>query len=224
MNEDNAKEIMRKVLQADRIIHEQQLGIDWTPPAEDLFKNVDPLFFHRQNTMIPTTISDAENVYENEMGGKLETKQQDDLKESLASKFQDHKNNSKTMKLTLELLCNEAGFLVEDKLQKLLEPLHRDEQSLMRLDSIFKALGVETVEDIERLTSHFVNEISISSQDLHKSRSQLIIEDNCKLIHPDDVLLAIRSFVEKSHERATISQDISIAEETKESEREMRGI
>ncbi|KAJ3192961.1 hypothetical protein HK101_005690 [Irineochytrium annulatum] len=77
-------------------------------------------------------------------------------KESLASKFKDHNRYSKTMKRMLELLCNEAGFLVEEKLQKLLAPLQRDEQSLMKLDSIFKALGVETVEDIEKLTSYFV--------------------------------------------------------------------
>ncbi|KAJ3171784.1 hypothetical protein HK101_011229, partial [Irineochytrium annulatum] len=42
MNEELTQELMRKVLQADRIIHEQQLGLKWNPPADDPFVTVDP--------------------------------------------------------------------------------------------------------------------------------------------------------------------------------------
>lgn len=202
MNEEDAKEIMRKVLQADRIIHEQQLGMKWEPPHDDLFRNVDPLFFHDSGHS-HKNIKDAEVSFEQDMKDRVDPKisEAEDLKESLAAKFQDHKSNSKTMKKTLELLCNEAGFLVEDKLQKLLAPLHSDEQSLMRLDSIFKALGVETVEDIERLTSYFVKESTLVEEDNTKSKSQLIIEDSALLIHPNDVVAAIRNFVDQSRQR-----------------------
>ena len=31
-------ELMRKVLQADKIIHEQQLGLNWFPPSEHIFQ------------------------------------------------------------------------------------------------------------------------------------------------------------------------------------------
>merc|ERR1719375_2512901 len=36
LNEANVRQLMSKVLDADRIIHEQQLGLEWTPPREDL--------------------------------------------------------------------------------------------------------------------------------------------------------------------------------------------
>jgi dynein regulatory complex protein 1 len=68
----------------------------------------------------------------------------------------------------------------------------------MRLDSIFKALGVETVEDIERLTSYFVNDDTISETDRDKSKSQLIAEDNAQLIKPEEVVIAIRKFTEEN--------------------------
>ena len=37
MNEEAVTDLMRKVLQADKIIHEQQLGLHWFPPSEQLF-------------------------------------------------------------------------------------------------------------------------------------------------------------------------------------------
>ncbi|KAG5459892.1 MAG: hypothetical protein BJ554DRAFT_8132 [Olpidium bornovanus] len=45
MNEEIARELMRKILLADRIIYEQQLGLTWTAPPEDLFRDVGPEVF-----------------------------------------------------------------------------------------------------------------------------------------------------------------------------------
>lgn len=115
MNEEEAKEIMRKVLQADRIINEQQLGLKWEPPKEDLFRNIDPLSFRgTTGSSIPKNLREAEADYEQEMNNRATNPNGDaiDLKESLTAQFQDLKAHSKTMKKTLELLCNEAGFLV----------------------------------------------------------------------------------------------------------------
>ncbi|KAI8928360.1 sperm tail-domain-containing protein [Entophlyctis helioformis] len=210
MNEEEARELMRKVLQADRIIYEQQLGMRWSPPREDLFRNIDPSFFQEMVEDESKNIQDAQAAFEDNMEDRLATSNVEgdsDKKESLAAKFQDHKGHSKTMKKTLELLCNEAGFLVEDKLQKLLAPLHRDEQSLMKLDSIFKALGVETVEDIERLTSYFVAETNearpATGTNAYKSKAQLLTDDNTILIHPNEVVRAIRKYVELNRESSS---------------------
>ncbi|KAI8832029.1 sperm tail-domain-containing protein [Chytridium lagenaria] len=209
MNEELTKELMRKVLQADRIIHEQQLGLNWTPPDESVLEEA-PL----GNACVTATA--AEEDHSMEIAATITAEglfddqaQPDKTKESLATKFKDHNRYSKNMKRMLELLCNEAGFLVEDKLQKLLAPLHRDEQSLMKLDSIFKALRIETVEDIEKLTSYFVaretepvesgNEPTLESQrpgtaiDSNHHHDDV---ENTTLIHPNDVVKAIRRFVE----------------------------
>lgn len=77
----------------------------------------------------------------------------------------------------------------------------------MRLDSIFKALGVESIEDIERLSSFFVAEPSslAVSDDPVRSRVQLIVEDEAQLIHPNEVVDAIRRFTENSKTGGAIS-------------------
>ena len=83
---------------------------------------------------------------------------------------------------------------MEDKLQKLLVSLPKDEQSLMKLDSIFKALGVDTFEDIERLVSFFVRDSNESIEDKAKS----VHEDRAQLIHPNEVIAAIKRFADES--------------------------
>lgn len=114
MNEEQAKEIMRKVLQADRIITEQQLGLHWQPPSEDFFRNVDPHFFQENVNDQGIQIQDAQEAFEDTLddGYRIKSQMETSHRESLAAKFNDHKSNSKTMKRALELLCNEAGFLV----------------------------------------------------------------------------------------------------------------
>lgn len=44
---------------------------------------------------------------------------------------------------------------MESKLLKLLSPLEKDDQSLMKLDAIFAALHVENEDDIYRLATYF---------------------------------------------------------------------
>ncbi|KAJ3393070.1 hypothetical protein HDU92_008014 [Lobulomyces angularis] len=163
MNEEIAKEKMRKVLQADRIIHEQQLGLEWNPPDEEIFSTVEPSpiadikQFHKQpevSKLEKETGAAAHLIAAASLNEEMDDEEVS-FKETFGLKLS-KKGYSKTMKKMLELLCNEAGFLVEERLQKLLAPLHKDEQSLMKLDSIFKAIGVSTVEDIEHLTSYFI--------------------------------------------------------------------
>ena len=109
MNEEMAKEKLRKVLQADRIIHEQQLGLEWKAPDDDIFKSETVIQekpiekvkeLNGAAVLLPLIISEHDD---DENG--------DEIKESFGMKLT-RKSYSNTMKNMLELLCNEAGFLV----------------------------------------------------------------------------------------------------------------
>lgn len=67
---------------------------------------------------------------------------------------------------------------MDDKLLKLLEPLDENEQALMKLDSIFKALDVNTIQDIETLATYF---IASNNQDLNSEYKQNVEKINNKL-------------------------------------------
>nr|XP_006825346.1 PREDICTED: dynein regulatory complex protein 1-like [Saccoglossus kowalevskii] len=79
------------------------------------------------------------------------------------------KLSMKTIKQVLELLCDESGFLVESKLNKLLQPLESDERSLMKLDAIFAALGIETEEDIHKLATYFLQFKQVQTKSADKA-------------------------------------------------------
>jgi len=154
MNEEAITELMRKVLQADKIVHEQQLGLNWFPPSAHIFQ---PGSQGASGQRALQADGDGE-------GGPISRGQMD----------------NENIKRMLELLCNEAGFLVEGKIQKLLEPLPPDEQNLLKIDSILKVLGVEGATDVEKLLSYFLADA-----------------DNHELIHPNDAVKAIKAFVEE---------------------------
>ena len=156
MNEEIVTDLMRKVLQADKIIHEQQLGLNWFPPSEHIF--------HGGDGGPPGQRSAQASAEHPGEGGPISRGQMD----------------NENIKRMLELLCNEAGFLVEGKIQKLLEPLPPDEQNLLKIDSILKVLGVEGAVDVEKLLSYFLADA-----------------DNHELIHPNDAIKAIKAFVEE---------------------------
>ncbi|KAJ3606910.1 hypothetical protein NHX12_026426 [Muraenolepis orangiensis] len=97
-----------------------------------------------------------------------------------------------TVKRLLQLLCDEAGFLVESQLLKLLTPLDKDSQSFIKLDSIFSALGIRSQDDVYRLAEFFSNY-------RHQQTQQADAEEpgegaTSDLLHPDDVLAALKAF------------------------------
>ena len=167
MAEEEAVEAARKVLSADQCIFEQQLGLAWHGPDESML------------TSAPKST-----------GGAEQRAAQEALVEIMATEADAEDLSGGAVRAALELLCDEAGFLVESKLDRLLEPLAQGERSLMKLDSIFKALGVETEADIHRLASYFVRPEGSGSQEA------LDGAEVPALISPDEVSAALRQFVD----------------------------
>lgn len=59
------------------------------------------------------------------------------------------------MKHVAKIICDESGFLVEEELRSLLEPLIETERNLVNLDALLKALGINTVQEMQYL-AHFM--------------------------------------------------------------------
>ena len=142
--------------------------------------------------------------------GNADTKNEADNEEDkpLVPSFQHYAQimSSPLTRRILDLLTQEASsFLVEEKLQKLLMPLSPEEQSLMKLDSIFKAVGIETVDDVKRLEKHFVKE----KPGMDKNA---VPEENAELIHPNDVVKTIRRFMEDNRASGNSSTDQTLAQ------------
>ncbi|OQR89795.1 hypothetical protein THRCLA_09577 [Thraustotheca clavata] len=180
MHETEALEQINKVLQADRIIHEQQLGFVWVPPGCDL-NHVDAVVLRKQNeeSQLKTGVQEA----------------QTNSKPNL-----DHRISSAKLKYMLKLLASEAGFLVNSSVLQAIENMDDDEAELVRADSILKSLGVESEGEMERLLSCFFHDVAPPREEprniqLNREGAEIAKRLGLK-IHPDDVIQVIKKFVE----------------------------
>lgn len=93
MCEDEAKALTHRALETDRVIHEQQLGLEWASPPLPFMERSGPV---QQKTFRTATQAAADTMKE-EAGGGLE----EGLDNTAAGL------NKRTVKNILELLCDE---------------------------------------------------------------------------------------------------------------------
>ncbi|XP_064597310.1 dynein regulatory complex protein 1-like isoform X2 [Liolophura sinensis] len=243
MNEEELKELGHGVIEADRVIHEQQLGLNYQTPDIKFMENEGPL---NRDASLEKGVSASQVLQEvlsqsgtggsqvgvtgdrgdAESEGYPESEGMEQQKSTIMSKI-----SASTIKMILELLCDESGFLVETKLKTLLAPLEQDERSLMKVDAIFSALGVDTEEDVHKLSTYFMKVRQREDEEkkdegdektLAQSPDATEVEDadaeilrltgregeaktestvggspeDISLIHPNEVIKALRMFVE----------------------------
>jgi dynein regulatory complex protein 1 len=95
MNEERCKEMAQKLLDADRIVSEQQLGITWMPSDLEFMNNVGPI----DATKIPKPSIDVVR--------EILTDQPDENSARQTTTTTSHLSNI-SMKAILELLCDEG--------------------------------------------------------------------------------------------------------------------
>ncbi|XP_030626707.1 dynein regulatory complex protein 1 [Chanos chanos] len=189
MNEEEVKALVRKVLEVDRLIHEQQLGLTWVPPPMPFMEQSGPTV-----TQHPAQTSARQAAAKALQADEQEDKAEQDVVESSGGLERKGAGvDGKTVKQVLELLCDETGFLIEDKLLKLLSPVEKDEQSLMKLDSVFSAIGIENEEDVYKMTDFFMK-YKQKLKEQEEVTLTLSGGGSSDLIHPNDVLVALRAF------------------------------
>ncbi|XP_068136038.1 dynein regulatory complex protein 1 [Hyperolius riggenbachi] len=189
MNEEEMKQLVQRALEADQVIHEQQLGLPWVAPDLWFMDNVGPLVAK------PKQQKTASMLAKEVMAAAASDEQRDQVTsgEDESGPPPSQKFSPRTLKQILELLCDESGFLVESKLLQLLSPLEKDDRSLMKLDSVFGALRIEVEDDVYKLVDFF-----LKYREPHEEASQE--ESAADLIHPNDVLQALRDFTKQFHQ------------------------
>lgn len=123
MHADDAVALAKRVLTADRLLHEQQLGWVWNPPAEAVFQP--PAEEAATQAAAQAEAADEENSAEAKAA-------------QLAERLEDPRSWG-----ALDLLCDEAGFLVDGKARALVDKLPKSEQGSVQVKAILGALGID---------------------------------------------------------------------------------
>lgn len=131
-NDQLVAELVRRVLEADKVIHEQQLGLSWRPPGDHIFRT-------------PWEVA-AEEI-ESGQGEQGAAEEEDrEAARQLAEKVADPAHAG-----LLALLEAEAVFLVDARVRGELERLGGEERSRRTVRHILDALGVTNGELFDRL-------------------------------------------------------------------------
>ncbi|NXE99899.1 DRC1 protein, partial [Menura novaehollandiae] len=149
MNEEEAKGLMREALDADRIIHIQQLGIPWEEPFHWFLENVGPLGGRREKRDAIQAATEALEAGSGE-GGK------ENLEKAEDGATPRPKISRKTIRKILELLSEESGFLVENKLLRPLQEVVGSGNIIGKIRSIFEALQIEDEAELQQLLDFFL--------------------------------------------------------------------
>lgn len=186
MAEENVRELAKIVQQGDKSIYEQQLGLAWEPeqlPESPIKQQLTAT--QGNDGSISQALQYVASILSSE-GDSTTTVNDDKFPPSLVQQ-------------ALQLVCQESAFLIDEKLLRLLVPLEEDEKLLMKLDSIFKALLIETEEDIHKLMEYCLQEPQSDDESGQGT-------DETSLIHPNQVAKALRQFAEQ---RKNLSKPIS---------------
>ncbi|XP_010989511.2 dynein regulatory complex protein 1 isoform X1 [Camelus dromedarius] len=211
MNEEEAKDLISRAFDVDRIIHMQHLGLPWTAPDFWFLRNVGPI--SQQQKSATQILEEVLMQAEEEGTEESESESYLDLPKQVSAK---------TTRKILMLLCDESGFLIEKKLLGLLLPLEKDECYMLRLDAIFSALGIENEDDLYKLVNFFLKyqahhlpppQEQTSLISASETVEQLVLQGvksgslaegepqeqepppSPRLIHPNDVLKILEAFV-----------------------------
>lgn len=185
MNKQEVTSVIQKLLLADKVIHEQHLGLDWKPM--EIKENEE--------------VQEPKNV-KNEEFREILQKPDDESFEKAPFKMQLLHSKNPIVNAIMAMLAQEAGFLVDEKLAKLLQPLPPHEQQLLKLDTILKALSIETEVELEACLQLFLKE------DYHSSASDIAsslgdINQHLEpgmLIDQNEIIGALHQFLGKKHQ------------------------
>ncbi|XP_066402067.1 dynein regulatory complex protein 1 isoform X2 [Molothrus aeneus] len=168
VNEEEAKALIREVLDADRIIHVQQLGMPWEEPQLWFMDNVGPLGGSQEKR---DAMELAAKLLEGINPGKAEQEGRRSRKKGARSAEGGKENQErmedritsrpgiprKTLRRILEVTSEESAFLLENKLLKPLREVVGPRNDVQQLRTIFQALRIEDEDELRALVDFFLD-------------------------------------------------------------------
>jgi len=207
MHEEEVTELVDQVLKADEIIETQQLGWEWRAPDLGALRRgigASSGGGSQHTGLLADTASRSGETTAASPSGKANSDADDPAARMVSGA---------KVKAMMKLMVAEAQFLVDTKVKDAIESLPPEESELAQAESMLRALGVENEDDVQALLEYFFpvdEDADAQSQDydaagaagagLDDNDAPQAFQELKRLISPDDVILAVSSFVsERKH-------------------------
>lgn len=137
MKEEEIMEQVKKVLEADKIIHEHQLGLDWVPPNKNAFK------FEVKG--YGSVVEDLRSTLDSSTKGE-EVEEDRDLEEDVKEMI-----DSGHYHIALNMIFKEAEILLSKKTKKMIDEIEEDQKTYIKSQEILKVLNIRDKATFEAL-------------------------------------------------------------------------
>ncbi|ETW03088.1 hypothetical protein H310_05515 [Aphanomyces invadans] len=193
MHRADAMDQIEKVLQADKIIHEQQLGLVWVRPFASQHPDLSrPAQVPPQCDLRYVDAGDHKAARSSVEDGSTNSTT-DDSGGPSSDGDNSRKVSSSKLKCMLKMLASEAGFLVHTNVLQAIDTMDEDEAELVRADSILRSLGVESEGDMERLLGYFFHDTAAADDEVAAGDERPL---GLK-VQADQVIQTIKFFVDE---------------------------
>ncbi|CAI2360825.1 unnamed protein product [Moneuplotes crassus] len=195
MNQNEVYALVNKISQADRVIHEQQLGIEWKPPTDPAFNNPD-LKAHVSQTNQNVSVAESQGQSKLDIG---------DTQSHLtgAEKTEEGKIPISKIKAVFQLLIEEMPYLIEDKIELECQNLDPRTAFKRRLDAVRKSLDITEKTTLYMLVNTFY-EYSKNNDEEKSNENEIPIEANDEDEELDiegyEILDVLRQFQQRKEE------------------------
>lgn len=147
INFEECEKSLEQVLKIDKMLWEQQLGLEWENPNIKIVRREDLETFKvaqkKINRVKDFVVDDSKAVVPFTAELSKKTREQELMEQKL-------------MRIVFRAIADNSGFLIESKLKHLLMPYTRTEQTLVNLDAVFSALGIHHSDEIDYIKEYFV--------------------------------------------------------------------
>lgn len=152
INYNEITNLLERIFEIDRVLHDQQLVMPWKRPN---------IYIENINKPEQKPTINAMDRIERRFG-RLPQKYGGSGYSSMASAEKKQgrmqelpPESARLMRNILRKLADRGGFLIEERLLRILKPYTEKEQTMVRIDNIFAALRIRSLENVMELTRVF---------------------------------------------------------------------
>ncbi|CAH2005594.1 unnamed protein product [Acanthoscelides obtectus] len=171
VNKSIVEKILKRIIETDRVLHEQQMGIEWEPPSKIVLPKTQLLSYQNALAILHPSITSTLSYRRRVSSVGMVSKQSEVSSKNLLPRAgrkpaadlpppEECDANStykRLAKMILKQLSDKSGFLSEQQLRRLLKGYQDDQNTLVTLDNIFESLKVKDKKDIDLLIDYFVS-------------------------------------------------------------------
>lgn len=179
LNEKRLHDQVLKILEADRVIMEQQLGKEPRP--------IDPDYLKRW--IIGT--EEFEDLTKTPQAPIAKDKEESSIIDKGPTSVLSGATLSEPLEHLRRMITDEVGFLVDERVKNIIgmdmKNTSNDQKETIRLDILLQELGITDPDDVEQLLSHFIKDTDFGEL------------ESPGFVRPHEVLEGLRRFVEAYH-------------------------